>query len=124
MKRASASIIESVLRSENFLVFQLISGGGAQSIDNADSSIIVQEACQYYQVNQDFTLEHQVALKKLYPHLKTFKELAALCQEDVRNEPLFMVFFQIFFYLYKEVGSLSRLAMNMRNIRKSAEMPK
>ena len=56
-------------------------------------TIIVQEACQHYQVNQDFTLEHQVALKKLYPHLKTFEELAALCREDVRNEPHFMCLF-------------------------------
>ena len=73
---------------ERFLVFQLISGGGGGSIDNTDSSRVVEEACEYYRTNQDFTLEHQVALKKLYPHLKTFKELTALCREDVRIDSL------------------------------------
>ena len=70
---------------ENCLLFQLISGDGSGSTDIADSSAIVQEACDYYTVNQDFTLEHQNALKKLYPHLQTFKELTALCKDDVRS---------------------------------------
>ena len=66
-----------------FLVFQLISGGNSGSLDNADSSVVVQEACEYYRINQDFTLEHQIALNKLYPHLKTVKELTGLCHDDV-----------------------------------------
>ena len=65
-------------------MFQLISGGGSASGGNPDSSVIVQEACEYYRINQDFTFEQQSALKKLYPHLQTFKEQTALCREDVR----------------------------------------
>ena len=65
-------------------MFQLISGGGSATGGNPDSSVIVQEACEYYRINQDFTLEHQNALKKIYPHLQTFKEQTALCREDVR----------------------------------------
>ena len=64
-------------------MFQLISLGGSGSNDTADSFVVLQEACEYYSVNQDFTLEHLKALKKLFPHLQTFKELTALCPEDV-----------------------------------------
>ena len=70
--------------NEDCRLFQLISGGGSGSIDNADSSLVVQQACEYYRANQDFTFEHQSALRKLYPHLKTFKELTGLCKDDVR----------------------------------------
>ena len=44
-------------------MFYLISGGGGTIAGNADSSVIVQEACEYYRINQDFSLEHQIALK-------------------------------------------------------------
>ena len=62
-------------------MFQLISLGGSGSNDTADS--FVEEACEYYSVNQDFTLEHLKALTKLFPHLQTIKELTTLCPEDV-----------------------------------------
>ena len=65
-------------------MFQLISGGGSASGGNPDSSVIVQEACEYYRINEVFTFEQQVALKKLCPHMLTFKEQTALCREDVR----------------------------------------
>ena len=69
-------------------LFQLISGG-AGSVDGSsvgvDEQQILTEACLYYSQNNDFTSDHMSNLKRIYPHLDTYKQFTSLCSDHVRS---------------------------------------